>query len=151
MSLIFDEKTMLDQNIFKYENRLKAATSRFVGEGALLTKYFNLSENRTTVDRGLQSIDQLFGQKSPLRFNQISNFPIYGTQPFNPANDDSNQIEDINVEGEAIILPSTVVPRPNDFFMLNHLKMKAVFRVVDVQYDSMKIEGYYKIKYYLFF
>ena len=150
MSLIFDEKTLLDQNIFKYESRLKSATSRFLGEGALLTKYYNLSENRTTVDRGLQSIDQLFGNKSPLRFNCILNFPIYGTQPFNPANDDSNQIEDINVEGEAIILPSTIMPQPNDFFMVNHLKMKAVFRVIDVQRDAMKVEGYYKIKYYLY-
>lgn len=149
MGLIFDEKTLLDQNIFKFEHRLKANTSRFMSEGATLTTYYQLHENRTTVDRGFQNIDQLFGKHSPLRFNKIKDFPLYGLQQLNPNNDDSTQIEDISVEGECILLPSTIVPNPNDFFILNHLRMKALFRVVEVQFDSMKVEGFYKIKFHL--
>lgn len=150
MSLIFDEKTVLNQNIFKFENRLKANTARFMAESASLVTYYQLNENRITVDRGFQSIDQLFGKKSPLRFNKIKDFPIYGLQQMNPNNDDSAQIEDIQLEGECIILPSTIVPNPNDFFTLNHLRMRALFRVMEVQVDSMKVDGFYKIKFQLY-
>jgi hypothetical protein len=119
-------------------------------ESASLTTYYQIQDNRITVDRGLQSIDQLFGHYSPLRFNKIKDFPVYGLQQINPNNDDSTQIEDIQVEGECIILPSTIVPNPNDFFILNHLRMRALFRVMEVQVDSMKVDGFYKIKYQLY-
>lgn len=150
MGFIFDEQTYLDQNLFKYENRLKSSTSRFIAEGAVLTTYFNLAENRSTVDKGFQNIDQLFGKHSPLRFNKIKNFPLYSFTQINPANEDTLQIEDIGAEGECVLLPSTIVPHQNDFFILNHLKMKALFRISEVQFDSMKIDGYYKIKYHLY-
>jgi len=150
LGFVFDEQTFLDQNLFKFESRLKSSTSRFIAEGAVLTTYFNLAENRTTVDRGLQTIDQLFGKNSPLRFNKVKNFPLYSFAQMNPANDDSAQVEDIGADGECVLLPCTVVPHQNDFFILNHLKMKALFRVTEVQFDSMKVNGYYKIKYHLY-
>lgn len=147
--LIFDEQSMIDNNIFKFEQRLKSQTNRFIENGALLTTYFNIRENATTVDRGTRDIDKIFGNKSPLRFNRILNFPVYAFGQANPNNTDEANVEDINVEGECIVQPATLVPNPNDFFIVNHLKMRAIFQVVDVQYDSMKQEGYYKIKYRL--
>lgn len=147
--LIFDEQSLIDNNIFKYEQRLKSNTNKYIENGALLTTYFPIRENATTVDRGLRDIDKIFGHKSPLRFNRILNFPVYGFGQANPNNTDEANMEDINVEGECIILPSTIVPNPNDFFIINHLRMRAIFQVTDVQYDSMKVEGYYKIKYRL--
>lgn len=150
MGLIFDEQTLINSNIFKFENRLKSSTSRFIAEGAILTTYYQINEPRTTVDRGLQDIDQLFGKKSPLRFNQINNFPLYQFNQINVNNDAELQIEDISTDGECIILPSTIVPNPNDFFILNHLKMNAIFRVTEVSFDSMRVDGYYKIKYHLY-
>lgn len=147
--LIFDEQSLIEGNIFKYEQRLKSHTNKYIENGALLTTFFNIRENATTVDRGLQDIDQLFGHKSPLRFDKILNFPLYGVGQAIPNNTDEAGVEDINVEGEGTILPSTIVPRQNSFFIMNHLKMKCVFQVVDVHYDSMKVEGYYKIRYRL--
>lgn len=147
--LIFDEQSLLDGNIFKFEQRLKSHTNKYIENGALLTTFFNIRENATTVDRGLQDIDQLFGHKSPLRFDKILNLPVYGFGQLVPNNSDETGVEDINVEGECTILPSTIVPKQNSFFIINHLKMKGIFQVVDVHYDSMKIEGYYKIRYRL--
>lgn len=148
-SLIFDEKTMINGNVFKYEQRLQSHMNKYIGSGAILTTYFSLVENATTVDRGTQTIDQLFGKKSPLRFNQINDFPIHEFGQTNPENTDEQQIEDINVDGDAIILPQTIVPKQDDFFIINHLKMNAIFRVTAVSYDSMKKEGFYKIHYTL--
>ena len=152
-SLIFNEESMLTNNLYKYEERLKSHVSKYLSEaGALLTTYYSIWENATTVDRGIQDIEKLFGQKSPLRFNKIKNFPLYGFGQANPANTDEIGIEDINVEGDCVVLPSTIVPNPNDFFTINHLTdkgIRGVFQIVEVQYDSMKIEGYYKVRYRL--
>lgn len=148
-SLIFDESVMINGNIFKYEDRLKSSMNKYVEGGAMLTTYFPQDENSSTVDRGLQDIEELFGNKAPLRYNEISNFPLYGFNQLKPEGTDEQQIEDINVEGECVILPCTIVPKPYDFFIINHLKMPGLFMVTRVDYDSMKAEGYYKITYRL--
>ena len=148
--LVFDEKSMINGNIFQFEKRLQSSTNRFITEsGAILTTYFSIDDDATTVDRGLQDIDQLFGKKSPLRLNKIYDFPLYGTSQATPNNTDEQSVEDINVEGEYIILPATLIPKQNDFFMINHLKMIGIFQVTAVQYDTMKANGYYKISYRL--
>ena len=147
--LIFDETSLINGNIFKYEQRLHSHVNKYIEGGAILTTYFSQRENSTTVDRGLQDIDQLFGDKSPLRFNKIKNFPLYGFGQANPNNTDEQQIEDITVEGDCVVLPSTITPKPYDFFIINHLKMNAIFEVTAVENDSMKVEGYYKIHYRL--
>lgn len=147
--LIFDEESMINGNVFKFEQRLHTHLNKYIEHGAILTNYFSQRENAITVDRGTRDIDKLFGKNSPLRFNRIKNFPLYGFGQTNPENTDEMQIEDINVEGDCIILPSTIAPKPFDFFTINHLKMKAVFMVTLVTYDSMKVDGFYKIHYRL--
>lgn len=148
-SLIFDEKTLYDGNIFKFEERLKTHVNKYIENGAILTQYFSQDENSTTVDRGTKNIDELFGNKSPLRFNMIDDFPLYGFGQANPENNDEMQIEDFDIEGDCVILPSTIVPKPMDFFIIKHLKMLAIFEVKNVSYDSMKVDGFYKIQYRL--
>lgn len=147
--LIFSEQNMIEGNIFKYEQRLNTHLNKYTENGLILTTYFSQNENESTVDRGLQTIDELFGNKSPLRFNKIYNFPLSGFGQANPDNSDDMQIEDINIEGDCQILPSTIVPKPHDVFIINHLKMVALFEITTVTYDSMKVEGFYKIHYRL--
>ena len=147
--LIFNEESMINGNIFKFEQRLQSHVNKYIEGGAILTTYYSQNDDSTTVDRGLQTIDQLFGKKSPLRYNKIKNLPLYGFGQANPDNTDEHQVEDINVEGDCILLPATIVPKQYDYFQVNHLKMTALFQVTTVNYDSMKPDGYYKIHYRL--
>lgn len=149
MSMIFSEKNLIDGNLFKFENRLKSHVSKYNEGGELLTTYFSQDENSSTVDRGTQDIDKLFGKNSPIIYNRIMNFPLNQFTPTTPENSEEQQIEDIGVEGDAVIFPGTIVPKQYDFFIVNHLKMVALFEVTSVQYDMMKVEGYYKIHYRL--
>lgn len=147
--LVFNEEAALNGNVFKYENRLHTHANKYIENGMLLTTYFSQDSNKSTLDRGTQDIDQLFGTDSPLRYNKILNMPMNGFQSLNPDNTDEQQIEDINVEGDAIILPRTVIPKPYDFFIINHLKMQGLFCITSVSYDSMKVDGFYKVHYRL--
>lgn len=150
MGLIFDEGTMMDGNIFKFEERIHSHMNKYVENGAMLVTYFSQNEEESTVDRGLNDIDHVFGKHSPLRYNQIENFPVYGFGAAKPESDDSKQIEDITSEGTCIIVPSTVVPKPYDFFMIKHLKMLALYQVNKVDFDTMKVDGFYQITYSLY-
>lgn len=148
--LVFDEKTLIDGNIFKFEKRLHTHLNKYTESGAILTTYFSQKELDSTVDRGTQDIDELFGKKAPLRYIEIKDYPLYTSNgQLNPSNSDELQIEDIDVTGEFTIIPSKLVPKPLDFFIINHLKMNAIFEVTNVQYDSMKVDGFYKITYRL--
>lgn len=151
MALIFDEKSMIDNSVFKFEKRLQSPALKSLNSlGAVLVTYFNISDE-TTVDRGLQDIDHMFGKKSPMRWNKIKNLPLY--EPGSPVgvnNTDEQQIEDITSEGDFLIQPNTVIPRINDFFIINHIKMRAIFQVKEVAYDGLKQHGLYKISYRLF-
>lgn len=148
-TLQFNEESLYTGNINKYTARLASPLSRFVENGAILTTYYNVNMDRSTFDRGIQDIDNLFGKHAPLRYDRIINFPLYGFDQANPTNSDEKQMEDINVEGNAVILPSTLVPHENDMFIVNHLQMRGIFQVKEVIYDSMKVEGYYQIRYEL--
>lgn len=147
--LIFDEKTMLDGNIFQFENRLKSSLNRYTENGMLLTTYFSINEDKSTVDRGSQDIEELFGNRSPLRFNKIENFPINNFNGLNLENVEENNIENFSATGDFTIIPGLIVPKQNDVFLINHLKMIAIFIVTGVTYDSMKIDGNYKVTYIL--
>jgi len=149
MALIFNEESFLTNNIFQFEQRLASKASKYTEGNMVLTTYYHLHENDVTVDRGLQDIDQLFGKMSPLRFNKIINLPLGGIQQAAPLNTDESQVEDVNIESECHIFPSTIVPHPNDFFIVHHLRMTSIFQVIEVIYDSMKQEGYYRIRYRL--
>ena len=148
--LIFDESTMINGNIFKFENRLQSHVNKYIENGAVLVTYYAQDENASTTDRGFQDIEDLFGNRSPLRFNEIKNFPLYGFGQANPENTDEQQVEDINVEGDCVVLPSTIVPKQYDCFIVNHIKMVQLFQITNVAYDSMKVDGYYKIHYRLY-
>lgn len=149
-TLQFNQEALLDNNIFKYENRLHSQLNKFSAENTMiLCTYFNIDKDKTTTDRGLLDIDEVFGKRSPLRFNKIENMPLFGFSQANPENSDENIMEDIVVNGECTIIPSTIVPLQNDCFIIKHLKMNALFQVTSVTYDSMKQDGFYKITYRL--
>ena len=147
--MIFDQQRYLDNNIFKFENRLHSRMNKYIENGAMLVTYFSLDQNSSTVDRGLQNIEKLFGKESPLRYNMIEDFPLYGFGQANPENTDENNMNDFTESGQCYIIPSTIMPRVNDYFIIKHLKQDALFKVTGITYDSMKQDGFYKLEYVL--
>lgn len=149
MALVFDEQQLATDSIFLFENRLKTLASKFLEGGPLYVTYFSLNENSSTTDRFFNDVEKLFGKGAPLRYNQIKGFPLYGFNSARPENVDEQQIEDINVDGDCIIIPTTIVPHPNDFFSIDHIGTPHLFQVTNVVHDSLKPEGFYQIHYHL--
>ena len=94
-------------------------------------------------------VASVIGNRSPIRFKKIEKFPLYGMDQIvlNIAEDDQGL--DSTWDGDGIVLPKTIKPVPNDFFIIPTLKDYYIFRVTNIQYDTVMPDNYYKIEFKL--
>ena len=111
--------------------------------------YYNINITRSTLDNALKIPYANLGQDSPLRFNLITDFYLYGLtrMTLNLGNNDYG-IEADEITGEAIVLPDTIKPYPGDFFSIDYINSKYLFRVTSVTSDTFENGGnYWRIEY----
>ena len=149
MAIFVNEQKMIDENTFQYEERIKSPTSRFVDTAPTFTTYYHVNVNESTTDAGFLDVASIIGNRSPLRFDKIEKFPIYGLDQIVLQIQEDDAGLDSSYEGEAIILPSTIKPVQNDFFIIPLLKDSYVFRVIEIQYDTIMQDNFYKINFKL--
>lgn len=149
MSLIISEKKMVEDSMFQFEEKIKSPTARFLDSTPTFVTYFHINVDQTTVDEGWQDVASIIGHRSPIRFNCIEDFPLYGIEQIVLQIQDENQGMDTTYEGDAIILPRTVKPVQNDFFFIPSLSDFYIFRVTNIQYDTIMPDNYYKIEFKL--
>ena len=145
MAFIFDEKYAVEENVFKYEERLKSPVSRFIEATPTFVTYYHINPDVSTSDSGFQDVASIIGFRSPLRFNKINSFPLYGIEQIVLQLQDTDQGLDTSYEGEATIVPGSIKPLENDFFIIPHLKQPYMFRVTEIMYDTIMPDNYYKI------
>ena len=89
----------------------------FNDKKAIPVDYYNLNTNKSTLDEALKIPYANIGVDSPLRFNLIKDFYLYGLErvTLNLDNGDFG-IESSEITGEAIVLPDTIHPYPGDYF-----------------------------------
>ena len=151
MSIIINEKQMVEDNIFQFEERLKAPSSRFIDSTPTFVTYYHIDNDETTTDAGFLDVASILGFRSPIKFKKINDFPLYGIEQIVLSIQDGDQGLDTDFTGEATILPNTVKPLQNDYFVIKYLRDSYLFRVTDVNYDSVMPDAFYRISYMLDF
>lgn len=149
MGKLLNTKTYIDENIFKYEERLSSQYNIFLDKSPTFTIYYHINNLNSITDTGFQNIEKVLGKDSPIRFQKIKDFPIYGIDTMKLDLQDDEEGLNISYEGEGIILPNTIVPMPNDFFIITYLGKRYVFMVTGINYDTIKSNGFYSINYQL--
>ena len=116
-----------------------------------IVTYYNINHNASTVDKGSSTLYDDIGQNSSLRFNKIENFHLYGIEKININLDVGEYGLESPIEGEALILPNTIVPVPGDMFIINHVIDKPyLFMVTGIGIDTLYTgANFYKISYKL--
>lgn len=148
MGFKFDEKLLVNNNIFKYEDKLNSAFTRFLETTPTYVTYYNINTVESTVDLGFANVDKILGPQSPLRYSEVKNLPIYGMEAIQLDVDDGEEGLNGSYDGgELIVLPDTITPYPDDFFILEHKGHKFLFRVTGVNYDTIKSNNFYKISF----
>lgn len=94
--------------------------------------YYNINKEKSTIDGGSKLAYAEIGDESPLRFDRINDLYIYGMQrlEINLENEEFG-MESNPLTGESYILPDQFVPTDNDFFTIDHVDHKWLFKVTD--------------------
>jgi hypothetical protein len=149
MGYLIDEKTFINDNIFKFQERLDSQYSRFLDKSPTFVNYYHINNINSIGDNGFENVEAIIGPNSPIKFNKINNFPMYGLDSILLDLNDEEEGLDVNFESELIILPNTVIPYPNDIFTITYLSKSYIFMVTTVSYDTIKSNNYYKIGFML--
>lgn len=149
MGFLIDEKQFINDNIIQFEDRLNSQYSRFLDKNPTFVTYYHINNIESITDTGLNNIEQIIGPNSPLKFQKISDFPVYGVESIllDLVEDDEGLTS--SYDGELIILPNTIKPLPGDFFTIDYLGRQFLFMVNEVKYDTIKSNNYYKISFHI--
>ena len=113
--------------------------------------YYNINTTMTTLDEATRGNYSEISAESPIRFNRIKNFLIYGITRIEPNLDLTEYgLEGNEVTGEAIILPKTIIPFPGDYFKLSVLADSYLFKVTAVNPNTLETGAtLYRVNYVL--
>lgn len=150
--LIYDESALVDSQMYKYDLFLHSRLNKYTGDGRTIVTYYNINDQQTTTSLGMETHYQILGPDSPLRYDKIKQFALLGLSPLAPQDGQASttEVRNYDLSGEAFIIPGTIMPKENDFFIINHLHMNHLFRVNKVEQDGLNTDGSYKINYDLF-
>lgn len=149
MSIIIDENRMLEDSVFKFEEKLNSPTVRLIDSTPTFVTYYHINYDETTADDGFKDVAFLLGRRSPIKFNKIENFPLYGLEQVLLTIQDTDSGLDTNFESEATIPPNTIKPLQNDMFVIPYLKGAYIFMITEIMYDNIRHDNFYRIVYRL--
>lgn len=145
MARFIDEEKIINNNAFVYEEKLNSQYTRFLERPPVFVTYYSINAVESMVDEGFLNIERLLGRNSPIRFNKIEHFPVYGLDQVTPNLNEDEEGLTTSYDGDLIILPNTIVPNPNDFFIINHIDQNIIFMLTEVNFDTIKSNGFYKV------
>lgn len=140
-------KSFVDTN----KQIIKNPLTLFIDKKPTIVKYYNKDTNISTLDEVTAIEYAPIGKNSPTKFNIILDALIYGIDKIqlNWNMDDTGIVAD-DITGDAYILPNTFIPYPGDYFIIPYLKETVIFKVNEVQTDTLDNgANYYKISYIL--
>ena len=100
--------------------------------------YYKQNLEKTTLDPESGLNYSHVGAQSPIKFNKITDFYLYGIDQIQNQLDIGDfGLENEEITGQCIILPNTIEPTPGDFFVIPYVKEDLLFRVNGVNDDTL--------------
>lgn len=133
------------------KEKLKNPYYAFTNENKTLSIYFHINKAKSTLDDGTHGLYDTIGPESGLRWNKIHNLPLYGLDKMLvDMNIGEFGLESTPIEGDCLILPNTIIPNPEDYFIIPLLDKSILFRVTSVTPTMIENDNLmYKISYTL--
>lgn len=149
MGKFVDEKAIVNRNIENYNNFVNER-GKFLEGGQTLVTYFQKNNKASLEDVGLGNVVEIIGSESPIKFNRIENLPLYNfdTLGLQYEYDDETGMNN-NIEGTAIIIPGTIKPLSDEFFSVSYLNKDFLFKITNVEGNTIGSKFFYKIEYQL--
>lgn len=145
-------KTTIDNLVQASKDKFKNPYYIFTDKKPTSVDYYAQNKELSTLDEATKTYYDTDGFNSPIKYNFIHNFYIYGLDKINPIyNTGDFGFEAEGIEGEGIILPNTITPINGDIFTITYTKEKLAFRINQVNIDTLDTgANIYKINYSLY-
>jgi hypothetical protein len=145
-----EREEFINHNVAILANRLHGQYTRFLDSKPTFVTWYHINDKLSTVDKGTKDIEALLDENSPIRYNKTEGLPIYNLDQMELALQEEEQGLDIDYDGEGIVLPNTLYPYPDDYFVISYLGKRFLFRITHVSYNStIKGNSYHKINFTL--
>ena len=137
----------INQIIDIYAKNKVGQYSKFLDKAPIFVTYYHINEALSRADVGTGNIESELGERSPIRFNKILNFPIYNIPELKPDISYDETGYDIELDcNDLVILPNTIKPRAGDYFIVSFPGIKEyLFRVNNFRYNTIQSNDYYMI------
>lgn len=154
MGLLNTSHSNMTQSVIDLQaDLLKNPFYLFNDKKGLPVDYYNINKNRSTLDDTLKIEYDPSGKESPMRYNRIHDFYLYGIDRVALSLENGEfGMQSSEISGDAVILPGTITPYPGDHFVITMVKQRYVFKVTGVNMDTFDNgSNYWKIDYVLFY
>lgn len=139
-SLVKANASKLDNPYYKFSDKKPTKVN-----------YYKQNKTKSTLDPASQLYYAHISPDSPLVFNKIEDFFLYGIDRIAveySVGDSGTEANEIT--GDAYVLPNTIEPLPGDFFSIPYIKEDLLFKVNEVTPDTLDTgANIYKISYKL--
>ena len=124
---------------------------KFTDKKPTKVTYYKQNIEKTTLDPASGLNYSHIGDQSPIRFNKILDFYIYGIDQIQTTLEIGDYgLETEPVDGQAVILPNIIIPTHGDFFSIDYLNEDILFKVNEVNNDTLNNgSNLYQISYKL--
>lgn len=141
-----------DSLVAGLQSRLDNPYYTFTDKKPTVVTYWNINYKKSTLDQGSQQPYDQIGDDYPLRYNKVNNFVLYGLPRMNVNYNLGEYGIESPIEGEAYILPNTIIPCVEDWFTIGYVNEFAtdpiLFKVTHVTIDTLESgANFYKIEY----
>lgn len=145
------QKHIINSLVEGSNDRFKNPYYIFTDKKPTAVTYYNINKSKSTLDEALKIEYSRLGEDAPLRFNRINNFFIYGLERIMTSLETGEYgLEATAIEGDVYVLPNTIQPYPNDYFTIDYLKQKLLFKIINVTFDTIENDAnFWKISYRL--
>lgn len=146
------EQKIIHENILRHLQNSYTYQSKRLQGTPIFTTFYNRNINASEQDQTLETVKDLLGYESPVKYNKVNDFPLYLVGEVNPTLEIDESFG-LNTEstGEAVILPNTIKPYVDDLFHIDYMveDEKLLFRVIKVEMDKLNGQKFYRIEYEL--
>jgi len=140
-----EKSKYINTQISIYAENKVGQYSKFLNKNPIFVTYYSVNIVMSRTDVGTGGIQQEIGEDSPLRFNKITNFPIYGIPDLRPDIDYDETGMDVNMDiSDLTLLPNTIKPRSCDYILVKLPQTKQyLFRVNMFRYNTIQSNDFY--------
>lgn len=105
-----------------------------------IVTYYNINKDYSSLDPGSKIQYDNINDDSPIRYNRIYDFIIYGFDKIELQIENGEfGLESSEIEGDVYILPNTIIPYEGDYFEVSHIRDSTwLFIIKDVQRDTLQ-------------